>query len=176
MDAIAKTRVNEALKAAGLLENEETGKKESKENKNKENKEKENKDEKKQKGEKKMDEKKDIAGTDDAGSEISIDDFFKTQIKIGKIISAETIEKSSKLYKITVDVGEANPRQIVSGIRAFYEIDELIGKTVCVVINLKPAKLCGVQSQGMILAADDGQGNVRLLIPDLELKPGSDVC
>jgi methionyl-tRNA synthetase len=171
MDAIAKTRVNNALKAAGLLKDEETDKKKEE----KENKE-ENKEEKKQKGEKKMEDKKDAAGTEDMVTEISIDDFFKTKIKIGKIISAETIEKSTKLYKIMVDVGEVGLRQIVSGIRAFYEIDELVGKTVCIVVNLKPAKLCGVQSQGMILAADDGKGNVRLLMPDQTLEPGSDIC
>ncbi|MCL2862849.1 MAG: methionine--tRNA ligase [Methanimicrococcus sp.] len=108
--------------------------------------------------------------------EISIDDFFKAQIKVGKILSVETIEKSTKLYKIMVDVGEEAPRQIVSGIRAYYEADALVGKTVCVIVNLKPAKLCGVQSQGMILAADDGSGKVSLLMPDQELGPGSNIC
>jgi methionyl-tRNA synthetase len=174
MDAIANTRVNNALKAAGLLGKEEADKKKE-EPENKE--EKKNKDEKMQKGEKQMEDKKEKdTAADEETAEISIDDFFKTKIKIGKIISVETIEKSSKLYKIMVDVGEGTPRQIVSGIRAFYEIDELAGKTVCVVVNLKPAKLCGIQSQGMILAADDGKGNVRLLMPDQTLEPGSDVC
>ncbi|MCL2142395.1 MAG: methionine--tRNA ligase [Methanimicrococcus sp.] len=187
MDAIANTRVNDALKAAGLLKDEDAGKtEESKKEDQKGEKKGENKDEKKDKnqkekeqkkqnGDKKMDDKKDAIGTEET-AEISIDDFFKTKIKIGKIISVETIEKSTKLYKIMVDVGEAAPRQIVSGIRAFYEIDELVGKTVCVVVNLKSAKLCGVESQGMILAADDGKGNVRLLMPDQTLEPGSDVC
>ncbi|MDY0267111.1 MAG: methionine--tRNA ligase [Methanimicrococcus sp.] len=174
MDNIAKGRVNEALKAAGLLPEENA------ENKSVETKSadiKKSKENKKQKGEKmdgnKKDEKDMIA---QETAEISIDDFFKTKIKVGKILSAEIIEKSTKLYKIMVDVGEENPRQIVSGIRAYYEAKDLVGKIVCVVVNLKSAKLCGVQSQGMILAADDNDGKVSLLMPDQDLKPGSDVC
>jgi methionyl-tRNA synthetase/methionyl-tRNA synthetase C-terminal region/beta chain len=164
MDGIAKQRVQSAMIKAGLIpENAEDEKKAGK---------KENKDTKKeQKTGDKMDDIK-TEGT----SEISIDDFFKAQIKVGKILSADIIEKSTKLYKIMVDVGEENPRQIVSGIRAYYEAEELVGKTVCVIVNLKAAKLCGVQSQGMILAADNGSGKVSLLMPDQDLEPGSDVC
>ncbi|NLI62192.1 MAG: methionine--tRNA ligase [Methanosarcinaceae archaeon] len=106
---------------------------------------------------------------------ITIDDFFKTDIRIGKIVSAEPIPKSDKLYKVIVDVGEENPRQIVSGLRDYYTEEELTGKTVCVIVNLKTAKLRGVESQGMVLAAEDEQGNVRLLTPDEVMKPGSKI-
>ena len=163
MDGIAKKRVQSAMVKAGLIPAENADKKTEKaENK---------KDKKEKSGDTKMD-----AAKSELLSEITIDDFFKAQIKVGKILSAETIEKSEKLYKIMVDVGEENPRQIVSGIRAYYATDELVGKTVCVIVNLKAAKLCGVQSQGMILAADNGSGKVSLLMPDQELEPGSDVC
>lgn len=174
MDEIAKKRVHLAMKEAGLVPDEE----------------KLLEDAKKEKGGKgkapkracaageKMDaeNKAENANEPELLPEITIDDFFKAQIKVGKILSAEIIEKSTKLYKIMVDVGEENPRQIVSGIRAYYEAEQLVGKTVCVIVNLKAAKLCGVQSQGMILAADDGNGKVSLLMPDQELEPGSDVC
>ncbi len=174
MDEIAKKRVHLAMKEAGLVPDEE----------------KLLEDAKKEKGGKnkapkcacaageKMDaeNKTENINEPELLPEITIDDFFKAQIKVGKILSAEIIEKSTKLYKIMVDVGEENPRQIVSGIRAYYEAEQLVGKTVCVIVNLKAAKLCGVQSQGMILAADDGNGKVSLLMPDQALEPGSDVC
>ena len=167
MAGIANQRVQAALKEAGLLPDAAAGAEKGGKNGT------ENKENKNNKG-KNMDEN--IENETGLLPEITIDDFFKTQIKVGKIISAEIIEKSEKLYKIMVDVGEAEPRQIVSGIRAYYTIEELVGKTVCVIVNLKAAKLCGVKSQGMILAADDGNGKVSLLMPDQELEPGSDVC
>jgi len=197
MDEIAKGRVHLAMKEAGLIPVEEEKKGDKKAGDKKAGDEK--KGDKKAGDEKKGDEKK--GGPKENGGknapscacageknmeneesksellpEISIDDFFKAQIKVGKILSVETIEKSTKLYKIMVDVGEDVPRQIVSGIRAYYEADALVGKTVCVIVNLKAAKLCGVQSQGMILAADDGSGKVSLLMPDQDLKPGSEIC
>ncbi|MDV0446614.1 Methionine--tRNA ligase [Methanosarcinaceae archaeon Ag5] len=175
MEQIANDRVTAALEKAGLKREEKPAAKDEKKKENKTDSKSGQTNQNNQKdGSKKMDSKDETANA--APAEISIDDFFKTQIKVGKILSAETIEKSTKLYKIMVDVGEENPRQIVSGIRAYYEIDQLVGKIVCVVMNLKPAKLCGVQSQGMILAADDGDGKVSLLMPDQDLKPGSDVC
>ncbi|WNY26718.1 methionine--tRNA ligase [Methanolapillus ohkumae] len=172
MEKIANERVTVALEKAGLKRENIAGT----DNKTAKTEKKENS--KNNIGDKKMDsgDKKMDSDDNKTLAEISIDDFFKTQIKVGKILSAETIEKSTKLYKIMVDVGEESPRQIVSGIRAYYEINDLIGKTVCVVMNLKPAKLCGVSSQGMILAADNGEGKVSLLAPDQDLKPGSDVC
>lgn len=169
MDEIAKKRVHLTMKEAGLVPDEEKLVADAKKEKNGK--------EKAPKcacaaGDKTMDETENT----ELLPEITIDDFFKTQIKVGKIISAEIIEKSEKLYKIMVDVGEPEPRQIVSGIRAYYQAEELVGKTVCVIVNLKAAKLCGVKSQGMILAADDGSGKVSLLMPDQDLEPGSDVC
>ena len=83
---------------------------------------------------------------------ISIDDFFKTSLKVGKIIAAESIPKSKKLLKFNVDIGEDKPRQILAGISASYAPEDLIGKHVAVVANLKPAKLMGIESQGMMLA------------------------
>ncbi|MDL2261710.1 methionine--tRNA ligase [Methanimicrococcus sp. OttesenSCG-928-J09] len=173
MDEIAKKRVHLAMKEAGLVPDEEKLIENAKNEKGGK--------EKAPKcacaaGGKNMEENKTETVETELLPEITIDDFFKTQIKVGKIISAEIIEKSEKLYKIMVDVGEPEPRQIVSGIRAYYTTEELTGKTVCVIVNLKAAKLCGVKSQGMILAADDGNGKVSLLMPDQDLEPGSDVC
>ena len=101
---------------------------------------------------------------------ISFEDFKKIEIRIGKIISAEKIEDSDKLLKLQVDFGEEK-RQIVSGIAQFYEADYLIGKECPFVFNLNSKNLRGVESQGMILAADD-EGPV-LMNPYKEVKPGS---
>ncbi len=89
---------------------------------------------------------------------ITIDEFFKTSIKVGTIIEAVEIPKSKKLLKLQVELGEERPRQIVAGIKEYYNPGELIGKQVCVVANLKPAKLMGHLSEGMILAAKDDKG------------------
>ena len=101
---------------------------------------------------------------------INFEDFKKIDIRVGKIISAEKIEGSDKLLKLQVDFGEEK-RQIVSGIAQFYEPDSLIGKECPFAFNLAPKSLMGVESQGMILAADD-DGPV-LMSPDKEIKPGS---
>ncbi|WP_423793217.1 methionine--tRNA ligase [Methanocaldococcus indicus] len=105
---------------------------------------------------------------------ISIDDFAKIDLRVGKIIEAEDIPKSKKLLKVIVDLGNEK-RQIVAGIKNYYKPEELIGKKVIIVANLKPAKLCGVKSEGMILAAEDDEGNVSLLTLDRDLKEGSKV-
>ena len=89
---------------------------------------------------------------------ITIDEFFKTSIKVGTIIDAQEIPKSKKLLKLQVDLGEERPRQIIAGIKEYYLPEELLGKQVCVVANLKPAKLMGHLSEGMILAAKDDNG------------------
>ena len=89
---------------------------------------------------------------------ITIDEFFKTSIKVGTIIDAQEIPKSKKLLKLQVDLGEDRPRQIIAGIKEYYLPEELLGKQVCVVANLKPAKLMGHLSKGMILAAKDDNG------------------
>ena len=89
---------------------------------------------------------------------ITIDEFFKTELKIGTIVEAEEVPKSKKLLKLKVDLGEENPRQIVAGIKEWYSKEELIDTQVCVVANLKPAKLMGMLSEGMLLAAKDESG------------------
>ena len=131
------------------------------------------------KGKDKMTEKEaagENAQAEEKAPQITIDEFFRSQIRVGQILTAEHIEKSTKLFKLTVDVGEEEPRQIVSGLRAYYQGEDLVGKKVCVIVNLKPAKLCGVVSRGMILASDDGEGNVSLLTPDKDMKVGSEIC
>lgn len=108
---------------------------------------------------------------------ITIEDFEKIEIKMGKIISVESIEKSNKLYKIMVDLGEKKFRQIISGLKKHYTKEELIGKNVCVISNLKPAILCGFQSDGMILACEDNNGIVKLITSDVnDMTPGSKIC
>ena len=95
---------------------------------------------------------------------ITIDDLDKVELKVGQVLTVEKVEKSKKLYKLTVDVGEKNPRTIVSGLVQYYKEEELKGKQVVVVTNLKPAKLCGIESNGMVLAA--GDDTVKLLVLD----------
>jgi methionyl-tRNA synthetase len=105
--------------------------------------------------------------------EITIDDFSKLDLREGKILTVENIEGSSKLYKLTVDIGEI--RQIVSGIAKYYpNKDELIGKTVIVIANLKPVKLMGIESQGMILAATKKK-KLSLLTLDKDINPGTQI-
>ncbi len=105
---------------------------------------------------------------------IPYDDFAKLEIKIGKIVEAEEIPKSKKLLKLKVDIGESEPRQLVAGIKQQYSPAELVGRLVVVLANLKPAKLMGVESKGMILAADL-DGKAILLQPDSEVPPGTRV-
>ncbi len=97
-------------------------------------------------------------------SEITIDELDKIELKVGQIKEVEKIAKAKKLYKLSVDVGEKQPRTIVSGLVPYYKEEELVGKQVTVVTNLKPAKLCGIESQGMLLAA--GEDVVKLLVLD----------
>lgn len=104
---------------------------------------------------------------------IGIEDFAKVQLKVGKIISAERVEKSEKLIRLKVDTGEE--RQIVAGIGKAYTPDDLIGKKIVVVANLKPAKLMGIESHGMLLAATDDQGTLSILALDREVKQGARV-
>ena len=95
---------------------------------------------------------------------ITIDELDKIKLKVGKILKVERVEKADKLYKLTVDLG-TETRIIVSGLVKYYKEDELIGKQVVVVANLKPAKLRGIESQGMLLAAGDDDV-VKLLVLD----------
>ncbi|MDH5465728.1 MAG: methionine--tRNA ligase subunit beta, partial [Thiovulaceae bacterium] len=89
---------------------------------------------------------------------ITIDQFFQTSLKVGTIIEVEEVPKSKKLFKMQVDVGEDRPRQILAGIKEFYSADQLLNTQACVVANLKPAKLMGLLSEGMLLAAKDENG------------------
>lgn len=107
-------------------------------------------------------------------SMITIDDFAKVQLKIGTIREAEAVPKSKKLIKLQVDLGEENPRQIVAGIGDVYSAAELEGRQVVIVANLQPAKLMGVESQGMLLAASL-KGQAVLLAPEKEIPPGTGV-
>ena len=107
-------------------------------------------------------------------SEISIDDFAKVKLKVGRVLEAEPVEGSDKLMKLQVVIGEER-RQIVAGIRKNYSAEDLIGRQVIVCVNLKPAKLRGVESQGMLLAATDTDGGAILLQPDREAPEGTGV-
>ena len=105
---------------------------------------------------------------------ITIDQFFATELKIGTIVEAVEVPKSKKLLKLQVDVGEEKPRQILAGIKEFYSADELVGTQACVVANLKPAKLMGMISEGMLLAAKDENG-LSLLRPETKKVSGTKV-
>ncbi len=104
---------------------------------------------------------------------ISIEDFAKVQLKIGKVLQAERVPKSKKLIKLQVDTGEQ--RQIVAGIGHAYAPEDLVGKLIAVVANLKPTKLMGVESQGMLLAATDSDGVLSILIPEKNVKEGATI-
>ena len=106
--------------------------------------------------------------------EITIDDFAKIQLSVGKVLTAEKVEKADKLLKMTVKVGQTD-RTIVSGIAKWYKPEEMVGKEVVVVSNLKPAKLRGIMSEGMILCADDGKGNLCVVSPEKAMLSGSEV-
>ncbi len=105
-------------------------------------------------------------------NKISIEDFAKVELKVGEILEAEKVQKSEKLLKFSVDVGEKEPRCIVSGIAKYYNPQNLIGKKVCVVSNLKPAKLCGIESCGMLLCASTSD-KIVLISPHADVPAGS---
>ena len=96
---------------------------------------------------------------------IGIEDFAKVELRTAKVKACEPVKKSKKLLKLTLDDGQGE-RTVASGIAQFYTPDDLIGHTVIIVSNLKPAKLCGVESQGMILAADCPDGDVKVIFAD----------
>ena len=106
--------------------------------------------------------------------EITIDDFDKIQLRVGEVISCEPVPKAKKLLVSQIRIGD-EIRQIVSGIAKYYTPEDMAGKKVAVVTNLAPVKLCGVESQGMILAAGDDDGNLSLLTPDNDILPGSEI-
>jgi methionyl-tRNA synthetase len=104
---------------------------------------------------------------------ITIEDFAKVELKIGKVIEAKRVEGSNKLVVMKVDTGEE--RQIVAGIGKAYTPEELTGKLILVITNLQPAKLMGIESQGMLLAASDDEGKLSIIVTDREIKEGSRV-
>ena len=108
-------------------------------------------------------------------AEITYDDFAKLQFQIGEIVKCEAVPKSKKLLCSQVKIGTKN-RQIVSGIKAHYSPEEMVGKKVMVVTNLKPAKLAGVVSEGMILCAEDSEGNLSLMVPEKKMPAGAEIC
>ena len=111
----------------------------------------------------------------EAKPEISYDDFMKMQFQVGEIISCEAVEKSKKLLCSQVKIW-SQTSQIVSGIKKWYSPEEMVGKKVMVLVNLKPAKLAGVLSEGMLLCAEDAEGNVVLMTPEKPMIPGSVIC
>lgn len=104
--------------------------------------------------------------------EISFDDFMKVQLRVGEIIACEAVPKSSKLLKETVKFG-TEVRTIVSGIAKHFKPEEMVGKKVVFVTNLAPRKICGIESQGMIMAAEDDKGNFSLIVPDADVESGT---
>ncbi len=110
-----------------------------------------------------------------AKEEISYDDFMKMQFLVGEIISCEAVAKSKKLLCSQVRIG-SQVKQIVSGIRKYYTPEEMVGKKVMVLVNLKPAKLAGVLSEGMLLCAEDENGSLALMTPEKQMPSGAEIC
>ena len=111
----------------------------------------------------------------EAKPEITFDDFTKMQFQVGEIVSCEAVPKSKKLLCSQVRVG-SQMKQIVSGIRKYYTPEEMVGKKVMVLVNLKPAKLAGVLSEGMLLCAEDAEGNLALMTPEKAMPAGAEIC
>ena len=120
--------------------------------------------------------KEEEEGTDiEAKPEITFEDFEKMQFQVGEIISCEAVKKSKKLLCSQVKIG-SQVKQIVSGIKAHYTPEEMVGKKVMVLVNLKPAKLAGVLSEGMLLCAEDADGNLALMTPEKKMPAGAEIC
>ncbi len=104
---------------------------------------------------------------------VSFEDFKKLDLRVAKIIEAEKVEGSGKLLKLKIDLGEET-RQLIAGIAKFYQPESLIGREIIVIANLEPKMLMGLESQGMLLAANDGE-QIILLKPDKEISPGAKI-
>ena len=111
----------------------------------------------------------------EAKPEITFDDFGAMQFQVGEIIACEEVKKSRKLLCSQVKIG-SEVKQIVSGIKGHYSAEEMVGKKVMVLVNLKPAKLAGVLSEGMLLCAEDAEGNLALMVPEKEMPAGAEIC
>ena len=114
------------------------------------------------------------AGMKPIKPEVVFDDFAKLDIRIGKVVAAEKMEKSNKLLKLTIECG-VDQRTILSGIAQHYSADEMVGKQVSFIANLAPRKMMGIESQGMILSAEDADGKLVLIRPERDVAPGSGV-
>ena len=127
--------------------------------------------------------KEDLAATGETGDvidieakpEITYDEFAKMQFQVGEIIACEAVPKSKKLLCSKVRIG-SQVKQIVSGIKQHYTPEEMVGKKVMVLVNLKPATLAGVVSEGMLLCAEDGDGNLALVTPEKNMPAGAEIC
>ncbi len=106
---------------------------------------------------------------------ISIDEFKKVEARIGKVRAAEAVEGSEKLIKLSLDFGDAEPRQILSGIRQWYTPESLVGKQLLFVTNLAPRSMMGLESNGMLMAVDGADGASVFLVPETEVPNGSKV-
>jgi len=111
----------------------------------------------------------------EAKDEITYEDFTKLQFQIGEIISCEEVKKSKKLLCSQVKIG-SKVKQIVSGIKAYYSAEEMVGKKVMVLCNLKPATLAGIVSEGMLLCAEDADGTLTLMVPEKPMAPGAEIA
>lgn len=111
----------------------------------------------------------------EAKEEITYEDFMKMQFQVGKIIACEEVKKSKKLLCSKVQIG-SEIKQIVSGIKQYYSAEEMVGKRVMVLVNLKPAKLAGVLSEGMILCAEDENGQLAIMVPEKKMPAGAEIC
>ncbi|SHK36004.1 methionyl-tRNA synthetase [Anaerocolumna jejuensis DSM 15929] len=110
-----------------------------------------------------------------AKDEITYNDFVKMQFQVGEIIACEEVPKSKKLLCSKVKIG-SQVKQIVSGIKAYYTPEQMVGKKVMVLVNLKPAKLAGILSEGMLLCAEDENGDLALMVPEKDMTPGAEIC
>ena len=123
-----------------------------------------------------VEEAKEEEGIDiEAKEEITFEDFTKMQFQVGEIIACEEVKKSKKLLCSQVKIG-SQVKQIVSGIKGHYTAEEMVGKKVMVLVNLKPAKLAGVLSEGMLLCAEDADGNLALMTPEKQMPAGAEIC
>ena len=111
----------------------------------------------------------------EAKEEISYDDFDKCQFQVGEIIDCKEVPKSKKLLCSQVKIG-SQVKQILSGIKQYYSAEEMVGKKVMVLVNLKPRQLAGMTSEGMLLCAEDAEGNLALMTPEKEMPSGAEIC
>ena len=109
-----------------------------------------------------------------AKANITFDDFAKMDIRAGRIVAAEKVAKTKKLLKLTIDTG-IDTRTVVSGIAEYYSPEDIIGQQVSILVNLEPKQLKGIESQGMILMAENADGSLAFVRPDKDVKPGAEI-